>query len=174
MRLAPELAPYLVYGARCQRFTARWSMFNLVTVFARPSPSLLAQPSASCSRLAYPPSSVPCIQDGSTWCRHAPPGGCCMFSFWVALRVWQRISMLPDMRQSHQHGPFIVCFYCFYSWIFLIVLAVARPGSVSWVSIFPMCSALWRAISPLVGRYRRQIPHCAPLGLSTRENSSLP
>ena len=103
-----------------------------------------------------------------------PPGGCCMFSVWAALRVRQRMNMLPDMRQSHQHGPFIVCFYCFYSWIFLIVLAFARPGSVSWVSIFPMCSALWRAISPLVGRYRRQIPLCVPWGLSTRENSSLP
>ena len=56
------------------------------------------------------------------------------------------------------------------------LLFEARPGFASrpFSSIFPMCSALWRAISPLVGRYRRQIPLCAPLGLSTRENSSLP
>ncbi len=73
-----------------------------------------------------------------------------MVSFRVELRVWQRISMLPDMRQSHQYGPFVVYFYRFYSWIFLIVLAFAGPGSVSWVSIFPrvaLCGArfrLWR------------------------------
>ena len=69
-----------------------------------------------------------------------PPGGCCMFSF-------------------------VIYFYCFYYLTFLIILAFARPGSVSWVSIFPMGSALWRAISLLVGRYRRQIPLCAPLRL---------
>ena len=55
----------------------------LAKMVAGPVPVEAFQPTVDSSRLIFV---VPV--DGMP-----DPGGCCMFSFWVGLRVWQRISM---------------------------------------------------------------------------------